>query len=92
MTHALTIPDIIGLIGVLLILIAYAGVQSDRLPARDWRFSAVNGLGAALITISLLYSFNLASFVIEIAWLIISAYGLWKAWRTHRRNTPKIDP
>lgn len=42
----MTILDSIDLIGVALILTAYWGVQTDRLPAVDWRFSAVNGLGA----------------------------------------------
>lgn len=77
----MTFPDLIGLIGVALILFAYAGVQSGRLPAADWRFSAINGAGALLIMISLFFTFNLASFVIEVFWLLISAFGLWKAWR-----------
>lgn len=77
----MTLPDIIGLIGVALILFAYAGVQSGRLPAVDWRFSAINGAGALLIMISLVFTFNLASFVIEVFWLLISVFGLWKAWR-----------
>jgi hypothetical protein len=77
----MTPPDVIGLIGVALILFAYAGVQSGRLPAADWCFSAINGAGALLIMISLLFTFNLASFVIEVFWLLISAFGLWKAWR-----------
>ena len=76
----MTIPDLIGLLGVSLILFAYWGVQAGRLPAENWRFSAINGLGAMLIMISLFFTFNLASFVIEVFWLLISAYGLWKAW------------
>jgi len=35
--------------------------------------------GALLILISLYFSFNLASFIIEIAWLLISIFGLFKA-------------
>ena len=82
MSLGVSLPDAVGLVGVVLILLAYAGVQSGRLPAADWRFSAVNGLGAALILVSLAFAFNLASFVIEIAWLAISLWGLWRAWRS----------
>ncbi|GGX67711.1 hypothetical protein GCM10011309_16710 [Litorimonas cladophorae] len=76
-----TIPDIIGLIGVGFILLTYAGLTLEKINPKGWRYSLGNGLGAILILISLFYSFNLASFVIEIAWLAISVIGLWKAWR-----------
>lgn len=76
-----TLPDIIGLIGVSLILITYAGLTLEKIDPKGWRYSAGNGIGAVLILISLYFTFNLASFVIEIAWLIISVLGLWKAWR-----------
>ena len=78
---SVTFPDAIGLIGVLIILIAYAALTLEKVNPKGWMYSAGNGLGAVLILISLAYSFNLASFVIEIAWLAISLYGLWKAWR-----------
>ena len=92
MTHGVTFPDVIGLIGVTLILFAYFGVQTDRLPAQDWRFSALNGLGALLIMVSLIYSFNLASFIIECAWLLISVYGLWLAWRKRKNLSDITSP
>lgn len=76
-----TIPDIIGLTGVLIILVAYGLLTLEKMNPKGWRYSASNGFGAGLILISLFYSFNLASFVIEIAWLAISGFGLWKAWR-----------
>lgn len=76
-----TLPDVIGLFGVGLILVTYAGLTLEKIDPKGWRYSAGNGLGAVLILISLYYSFNLASFVIEIAWLAISIFGLWKAWR-----------
>ena len=77
----ITFPDFIGLIGVGLILVTYGALTFERIDPKHWSYSAGNGLGAVLILVSLFYSFNLASFVIEIAWLAISLFGLWKAWR-----------
>ncbi len=81
MIPVMTLPDLIGLLGVACVLFAYWALQTERLASEDWRFSAVNGIGAVLIMVSLFHTFNLASFVIEIVWLAISLYGLWKAWR-----------
>ncbi|GLQ20807.1 hypothetical protein ACFFUB_01970 [Algimonas porphyrae] len=86
----MTIPDLIGLSGVALILTAYFALQTERVRSEDWRFSGINGLGALLILVSLYFTFNLASFVIEIFWLLISGYGLWKAWR--RRDKTSVEP
>lgn len=77
----MTAYDILGLCGVFIILATYLALQLEKVSAQDWRYSALNGFGAILILISLLHSFNLASFVIEIAWLAISLFGLFKAWR-----------
>ncbi len=75
----ITFYDILGVGGVIVILIAYLLLQLEKLSVLDWRYSAANALGAILILISLYFSFNLASFIIEIAWLLISIFGLFKA-------------
>lgn len=75
----ITLYDILGIGGVAIILMAYLFLQLEKLSVKDWRYSAANGLGALLILISLFFSFNLASFIIEIAWLLISVFGLFKA-------------
>lgn len=80
----MTGPDMIGLIGVAMILIAYALLQFGRLAPTDWRYSALNGLGASLILVSLYYDFNLPTFVIEVAWVVISLFGLWQAFQRHK--------
>lgn len=67
-----------------MILGAYLGLQAGRISAEDWRYSAVNGVGAALILISLIFAFNLSAFIIEAAWLVISAFGLFKALSTRK--------
>lgn len=79
---AITLYDTLGIIGVVIILMAYLALQIEKLSAQDWRYSAMNGLGALLILISLYFSFNLASFIIEIAWLTISLFGLFRAFQT----------
>ena len=56
-----------------------------RMDIRRPAYSATNAIGAILILVSLLHDFNLSSFVIEIAWLLISLYGLTRWLRD--RNT-----
>ncbi|MDB2437337.1 hypothetical protein N9W89_01360 [Hellea sp.] len=73
-----TLYDVLGISGVVIILAAYLALQLDKLSVQDWRYSAANAFGALLILISLIFSFNLASFIIEIAWLLISLFGLFK--------------
>ncbi len=81
----ITLYDILGIGGVAIILIAYLLLQTEKLSAQDWRFSAANAVGAILILISLIFSFNLASFIIEIAWLVISIFGLFKAFSSRNK-------
>lgn len=73
--------DLLGNVGVAMILGSYLLVQVDRLDVRTIRYSVLNGLGAAFITISLLFDFNLSAFVIELAWFLISCYGLLRRLR-----------
>lgn len=71
--------DILGILGVVLILAAYLALQLEKLSSKSVLYSSLNAMGAALILLSLYFSFNLASFIIEIAWLLISIFGLFKA-------------
>lgn len=80
----MTLYDAIGITGVAFVLLAYGLLQVEKIDSRGWRYSALNALGALLIMVSLYFTFNLASFIIECAWLAISVYGLFKAWRTRK--------
>jgi hypothetical protein len=77
-------PDVIGGIGVLLVLGTYGLLQAGRMRADGLRYSVLNLLGALLIGYSLLYAFNLASFVIEVFWAIASLWGIRRALRARR--------
>ena len=72
----MTFPDIIGLTGVALLIITYALLQLDRIDPKGFWYSFNNLIVAILVTVSLVYTPNLASIVIEIFWFIISLYGL----------------
>ena len=81
----MTLPDIIGLTGVTLLIVTYALLQLDRIDPKGFWYSFNNLIVAILVGISLIYTPNLASIVIEIFWFIISLYGL-VMWR-ERRNS-----
>lgn len=76
--------DLVGNAGVLLILGSYLLVQLRRLDATGVRYLLANGLGAALILVSLLRDFNLSAFLIEVVWLLISLYGLARIFLERR--------
>ena len=73
--------DCFGLIGVLITLIAYFLLQTERLPSTGICYSLLNTIGSALIIYTLLYHWNLSAFLMEGSWLLLSAYGVIKAWR-----------
>lgn len=83
MTMSLT--DAAGLLGVLLILVAYAGASLGRLdPEKPIALSA-NLAGACLILWGLLtQDFNLSATVMEGAWAVVALVGLIR-WALGRR-------
>ena len=72
----MTLPDIIGLLGVALLIITYALLQLDKIDPKGFWYSFNNLIVAVLVTVSLIYTPNLASIVIEVFWFLISLYGL----------------
>jgi len=74
--------DFVGNVGVVMVLATYLAVQADRLDARTLAYSALNAIGAGLITLSLCFDFNLSAFVIEVAWVMISLYGITRRLAT----------
>ena len=72
----MTIPDLIGLTGVALLIITYALLQLDKIDPKGFWYSFNNLVVAILVTVSLIYTPNLASIVIEIFWFLISLYGV----------------
>ncbi len=76
--------DVVGNLGVACIVIAYFLNLSGKLTIRDVSYSVINLIGAVLITYSLMFSFNLSSFVIEMFWIAISLYGIVNWFRNRK--------
>ncbi len=73
-------PSIIGFFGTACIIGAYAYLTLAR-ATNPFVLHGTNLLGAALLTVSLVYHTNWASLVLEFFWAAIAIYGLAKAWR-----------
>jgi paired small multidrug resistance pump len=79
--------DFVGFAGVLMVLGAYAGQQTRRLSGDGVMYSLLNLVGAAgiLLPVWLAPAMNWPVLFIEVAWMAISAYGIWTAITRRRR-------
>jgi len=78
--------DLVGLVGVSLVVGTYFLSQVGRMDVSRPVYPALNGVGALLILFSLYFTFNAASFVIELFWLLISVVGLIRALTKRGRS------
>ena len=78
--------DLIGFIGVLLIIVVYLLLQLDKLSSSSPKYSLLNAAGALLIIISLFFAFNLSAFIVEAFWFLISLVGLWKSLSARKHS------
>jgi hypothetical protein len=81
--------DVIGSLGVILIIGAYFLLMIHRISSTDLIYSVMNAVGAILILFSLLYNFNFAAFLIEMFWLAISFIGIALAIRRRTNSHDK---
>ncbi len=78
--------DMVGNLGVMVIIGTYFFVQINRMDVRRLAYSLLNALGSFFIMVSLLFEFNLSAFVVEAAWLLISLIGLVRLALGSRRH------
>ena len=70
--------DHIGIVGVFLTLFAYAALSLGKLSSESLSYSLLNFIGSWMIIVSLMVHWNLSSFVIEVAWIMISMIGIYR--------------
>ena len=79
MTYGLI--DLAGIIGVVIIVVAYLLLQLERLKSTDLIYSVMNAVGASLIVASLIVDFNLSALLMEVFWVLISFIGIGRHLR-----------
>lgn len=81
--------SVVGLAGTACIIGAYAYLTLAK-ATNPLVLHGANLIGAALLTVSLLYHTNWASLVLEGFWAAIAIFGLVRAWRG--RYLPEEQP
>ena len=67
--------------GTGLVVLAYYLLQLEKVDPKGLNYNLMNFFGAVLLLISLSFTFNLASYIIELFWIGASLIGLWKFFR-----------
>ena len=78
--------DFIGNIGVVILVGTFALLQFDKINPKGFWYSFNNMIVALLLLVNLYYKPNISSIIIEIFWILLSVYGLWK-WVKQRESS-----
>ncbi|MEM7257476.1 MAG: hypothetical protein AAF404_08815 [Pseudomonadota bacterium] len=78
--------DVAGLIGVFVYVGSYTALQFGRIDGNSIQYCLCNGAAASLVLISLFHDFNLASAIIQIVWISVSLFGLYRYLQRKRSN------
>ena len=89
MTMDYAFYDLVGNLGVALIIGSYFLIQIGKLSATGLAYTLSNLIGAACILYSLYFDFNMSAFLVELFWLLISLVGLGRIFLQHRRTPGK---
>ena len=79
--------DLLGLIGVVIIVVTYLFLQLGKLSSNALAYSLMNAIGASLIVASLLVNFNLSALLMEVFWVLISLVGVYRYFRLKTANS-----
>jgi multidrug transporter EmrE-like cation transporter len=83
--------DLIGNIGVVVLMIAYLMLQLNKLSSAGLAYSVLNAIGASLIIVSLLFDFNLSALLMEVFWVLISFVGIYRYFRLKGLKSQTLD-
>jgi hypothetical protein len=83
--------DLIGNVGVVVLVITYGMLQLNKLSSDSLAYSLLNAAGASLIVVSLIYDFNLSALLMEVFWVLISLLGIYRYFRLKSLRSQTLD-
>ena len=83
--------DLIGNIGVVVLMITYLMLQLNKLRSDGLAYSVLNAVGASFIVVSLLFDFNLSALLMEVFWVLISFVGIYRYFRLKSLRSETLD-
>ncbi|AEI35436.1 MULTISPECIES: CBU_0592 family membrane protein [Francisella] len=71
------LANTLGVGGDILVIIAFFLLQTNRVKSSDLSYLLLNIIGSLGVLFSLMYYWNLPSFIIETSWVAISCWSLY---------------
>ena len=79
--------EVAGWIGASLILLGYALISAGRVSGQSPAYQWINIVGAAGFTINGWWHGALPSAALNIVWMAIGAFALWRIWARRDKST-----
>lgn len=84
--------QVVSIIGSVLLLAAYAGLQTGYLnPTTSYVYQFFNLFGAACLTYSVIQPFNTGVFITEFCWTLFSIVGVIKLVRMRKAGRGAVE-
>jgi len=90
MMSTVELHEIVGTVGVSLILLCYFLIQTGKMSAGNLPYSVINMTGALMILYSLYFEFNFASVLIESFWVLISLIGVTRFLSNRKQSDQSL--
>ncbi|MDQ3288489.1 MAG: hypothetical protein M3Q42_09555 [Pseudomonadota bacterium] len=81
--------DWVGIAGTLMILGAFFLLQAGRISGTGLTYQLLNLFGAGGVLVSLMGQFNISVFLLEIAWMAISVFGIVRTLRARQEGSQR---
>ncbi|MCP4045892.1 MAG: hypothetical protein GY732_07895 [Gammaproteobacteria bacterium] len=70
--------------GAAVIILSYLALQPECVDSRRILYSTLNGVGALLVILSLMFEFSPSAFIIEALWILISVLGIIRRLKVNK--------